>query len=512
MQLGSGALLAAVACIILLLTKLAVWAFEHLKVKPDCLRVARISQYRNLMHAVMFVQESLYICFVIDKNDEVRLFAHNQSSQHTPRTRHRASSPSPLSKLFTDLLWLLSRAQAHSWLNHYLAKQADGTRNELYDPTRDFDSEDGEGGYSDMDDDDDSEAGDSDEELLGSQTAGAGPTSGVLLEARGGRSKRLMSRVIPGERQVLQVEGRKVWVQRQPAVAEDEENDGGRGQHNGRRNNNNNNAKADSAIKKGAFKVTVNRHLGPETFSSILAAARSGFLSSRRGRLLTYEAVASQNNNGGGGGGYDDDNDLCWDDGGGVGMGLGAAQSSIQLAWHYAPSCRAVAPGQIIFPQGLEGTVDALVADVGTFLDSASWYAQRGIPYRRGYIIHGPAGCGKSMTAAAVATALKLPVYIVDLANPVISDEWLASLLNCVPPRSVIVFDRIDRAFDAQRKRIADPRSGRRKPSAALSFSGLLNALDGVCAFEVRCAAPPAAVKVALLLCSRPIPSALAKR
>lgn len=331
-----------------------------------------------------------------------------------------------------------------------------------------------------------------DEDLL----AGAGPVGGVLLNARGGKSKRLMSRVIPGERQTLRVEGRRVWVQRQPAPPEEEDDGSGQRRNNGRnsrRRRNGGAAEEGSTIPKGAFKITVSRRQGVETFGALLASARAGFLASRRGKLLTYEAVTVNDDGTYGESPEDDWSDLCWDDDGAGGAGggfvsmLGMSRAPPQLVWHSAPSFRAVSPGQVILPHGHESAVASLIRDVSTFLDSSGWYAQRGIPFRRGYIVHGPAGCGKSMVTAAVATELKLTVYCVDLARPGLSDEWLASLLSSVNPRSVIVFERVDKAFDAKRRRVADPRrGGRRGSSAALTFSGLLNALDGVCAFEAR--------------------------
>lgn len=335
-----------------------------------------------------------------------------------------------------------------------------------------------------------------DEDLLG-----GGPVGGVVLEARGGRSKRLLSRVIAGDRQALAVAGRRVWVQRQPAPSRggDSGGDGrGGGRGGGRRRRqpweddfaSGGGGGGDDLVPRGAFKVTVLRSRGVDTFAALLAAARSGFMDSRRGTLRTFEAAAVSDD------GYtpydhhgdDCDWDLCWDGaGGGAGGALGGAfqRPPPTLAWVSAPSFRAVSPGQVLLPAGHESAVADLVADVSTFLDSQGWYAQRGIPHRRGYLLHGPRGCGKTMVAAAVATALRLAVYIVNLADPAMSDEWLANVLGSVAPRSLILFERIDRAFDAERRRVADPsRGGRAGSSAALTFSGLLNALDGVCAFE----------------------------
>lgn len=42
--------------------------------------------------------------------------------------------------------------------------------------------------------------------------------------------------------------------------------------------------------------------------------------------------------------------------------------------------------------------MDSLLYDVREFLGAEAWYINAGIPYRRGYLLHGPPGTGKSMS------------------------------------------------------------------------------------------------------------------
>jgi len=42
------------------------------------------------------------------------------------------------------------------------------------------------------------------------------------------------------------------------------------------------------------------------------------------------------------------------------------------------------------------GVKDMLIADAKDFLASEAWYADRGIPYRRGYLLYGVPGSGKT--------------------------------------------------------------------------------------------------------------------
>lgn len=40
--------------------------------------------------------------------------------------------------------------------------------------------------------------------------------------------------------------------------------------------------------------------------------------------------------------------------------------------------------------------MDSLVRDAQEFLATEDWYVEAGIPHRRGYLLHGPPGTGKS--------------------------------------------------------------------------------------------------------------------
>jgi mitochondrial chaperone BCS1 len=39
-----------------------------------------------------------------------------------------------------------------------------------------------------------------------------------------------------------------------------------------------------------------------------------------------------------------------------------------------------------------EGIADRILNDCKEFTSSSQWYSERGIPYRRGYLLHGPPG------------------------------------------------------------------------------------------------------------------------
>lgn len=49
------------------------------------------------------------------------------------------------------------------------------------------------------------------------------------------------------------------------------------------------------------------------------------------------------------------------------------------------------------------GLCEFILQDIKDFIGTPTWYNDRGIPYRRGYLLHGPPGCGKSSFITALA-------------------------------------------------------------------------------------------------------------
>ncbi|GHG02229.1 hypothetical protein GCM10017783_13140 [Deinococcus piscis] len=118
-----------------------------------------------------------------------------------------------------------------------------------------------------------------------------------------------------------------------------------------------------------------------------------------------------------------------------------------------------------------------LQADLTQFFASRDWYTDMGIPYRRGYLLHGPPGNGKSSLVAALAGAHGMNVCVLNLATPGLDDDRLNSLLSDLPRRALLLLEDIDAVFLGREARNANVK---------LSFNGLLNALDGVAAGEGR--------------------------
>lgn len=128
-----------------------------------------------------------------------------------------------------------------------------------------------------------------------------------------------------------------------------------------------------------------------------------------------------------------------------------------------------------------KGIKEKVVNDIREFLESQQWYVDRGIPYRRGFLLHGPPGSGKSSFIQALAGELDFSVAIINLSERGMSDDKLAHLLTKLPQRTLLLLEDADATFTNRRQVDVDGFGG-----GTVTFSGLLNALDGVAAGEER--------------------------
>ena len=131
-------------------------------------------------------------------------------------------------------------------------------------------------------------------------------------------------------------------------------------------------------------------------------------------------------------------------------------------------------PGEAIERLSLTGDAIEMVDEARQWQRSESWYKNRGIPWRRGWLLYGRPGTGKTALARAIAEDLDLPVFVFDLAsmyNNELQEAW-STMLSEVPCMALI--EDIDAVFDGRR----NVSSGNDKQ--ALTFDCLLNCLDGI--------------------------------
>lgn len=82
-----------------------------------------------------------------------------------------------------------------------------------------------------------------------------------------------------------------------------------------------------------------------------------------------------------------------------------------------------------------------LLKDIEDFLNQTArrWYSNRGIPHRRGYLLYGPSGTGKSSLSLSIAGYFGLDIYILSLSA--INEDHLKDLFAKLPSRCVILVE-----------------------------------------------------------------------
>mmetsp|Transcript_2087 Transcript_2087/g.6280 ORF Transcript_2087/g.6280 Transcript_2087/m.6280 type:complete len:501 (+) Transcript_2087:93-1595(+) len=139
--------------------------------------------------------------------------------------------------------------------------------------------------------------------------------------------------------------------------------------------------------------------------------------------------------------------------------------------WHHRGTCQARPMDSVVMEAQKK---QQLMDDVKDFLnrDTRKWYRKHGIPHKRGYLFFGTPGAGKSSIIQALAGSIEYNICYVHPTHPKMSDAKLRHCVNEAPKRSLLIFEDVDAIFDKDRKPLVR--------NALLTFSGLLNALDGV--------------------------------
>ncbi|GMH87780.1 hypothetical protein TL16_g10962 [Triparma laevis f. inornata] len=139
--------------------------------------------------------------------------------------------------------------------------------------------------------------------------------------------------------------------------------------------------------------------------------------------------------------------------------------------WRRASTIQGRTIESVILPAA---TKKKVLDDVTEFLgdDVKEFYQSHGVPFRRSYLFHGVPGAGKTSLVQGLATKFKRNICFIQPTHPEMTDDDLQLGMQKVPKNSILVLEDIDSLFEKNRNS--------KNARSSLTFTGLLNALDGV--------------------------------
>lgn len=119
----------------------------------------------------------------------------------------------------------------------------------------------------------------------------------------------------------------------------------------------------------------------------------------------------------------------------------------------------------VILPENI---IKSLKDDLEFWINNEQFYKEKNIPYKRGYLLEGPPGNGKTLCARIIMSCYDFACYSFDFSNPRMGDSELASGFNRASRNApaIVLMEDIDRIFETRK--------------CLVSKEGIMNCLDGV--------------------------------
>ncbi|CAI0392420.1 unnamed protein product [Linum tenue] len=128
-----------------------------------------------------------------------------------------------------------------------------------------------------------------------------------------------------------------------------------------------------------------------------------------------------------------------------------------------------------------------IIRDLDLFVQRKDYFRSVGKAWKRGYLLWGPPGTGKSTLVAAIANHLRFHIYDLQLQG-IRNDFELRRVLTATTNRSILLIEDVDCNSESTKPRSKDekaidknhPDYKKRKANEGVTLSGLLNFIDGL--------------------------------
>lgn len=110
--------------------------------------------------------------------------------------------------------------------------------------------------------------------------------------------------------------------------------------------------------------------------------------------------------------------------------------------------------------------------DFETFWESESWFVEQHLPYRRGFLLYGPPGNGKTTVARIMACHPLVSTFSIDFSSEGLPNVALTEMFQAAEDRApaLIILEDLDRVFG----------TGAPANRTRITLQHLLNCLDGL--------------------------------